>query len=174
MPSPRSFYHYTDAEGVEVIVQQLEDVPAEYRAQAQLVEAARTAPGTPAAVAGNAPADQAGPATHPLAGVVGRTSFPSLHWPSFAVGAGSALIAGLVLVLAFRRHSRVFSLLIGGLAMLAFGVGYLTFLRQQVRPSPAGLATPATILDDARRAAAASQKQIKQQEQTLDQINNMR
>ena len=58
--------------------------------------------------------------------------------------------------------------------MVAFGIGYLTFIRQQVGLKPAGWATPATILNDARSAAAAAQKQINQQEKTLNEIDKTR
>ena len=170
MASGRGFYAYKDGDGVDVIVQNLKEVPAEYRAQARPLE-----PGSVNAPAiDKAQTNVAGPGTRvgTTTALVGRGF--AVHWPSFAVGAGTSSIVGLVLVLVLRRHSRVLSLLVAALGMVAFGIGYLTFIRQQVGLKPAGWATPATILNDARSAAAAAQKQINQQEKTLNEIDKTR
>jgi hypothetical protein len=169
MASGRGFFTYKDGDGVDVIVQNLKEVPPEYRAQARLLE-----PGSVSPSSQKAQADGPGPAARveTTTASIGRGF--SVHWPSFAVGAGTSFIVGLVLVLVLRRHSRVLSLLVAALGMVAFGVGYLTFLRQQVGLKPAGWATPATILDDARSAAAAAQKQINQQEKALNEIDKTR
>ena len=76
--------------------------------------------------------------------------------------------------MSLRRHPRLLSVLVTALAMLALSVGYLTLVRRQAGLPTAGWATPATILDDARSAAAAAQKRIDQQEKTLDEIARSR
>lgn len=167
MGSARGAYVYKDKDGVDVIVQRFKDVPSEYRAQATPLGSRKADVPVPSPGSEDVPADASG---RPEVGMAPA----AVHWPSFAVGAGTALAAGLVLVLALRRHARVLSLLVAGLAMLAFGVGYLTFIRQQAGLRPAGLATPATILEDSRSAAAAAQKQFKEQEKTLDEIDETR
>jgi hypothetical protein len=170
MASGRGFFAYKDGDGVDVIVQNLKEVPPEYRAQARLLE-----PGNVSQPASQkAQVDGPGSAARVEAITASAGRGFSVHWPSFAVGAGTSLFVGLVLVLVLRRHSRVLSLLVAALGMVAFGVGYLTFLRQQVGLQPAGWATPATILNDARSAAAAAQKQIKQQEKVLNEIEKTR
>jgi hypothetical protein len=169
MASASSFYHYQDAEGVEVIVQRLEEVPVKYRAQAKRVDLSKEpAPVSSKTVRMEAP-------VLPSTGMRPDKEFWStIHWPSFVVGAVISLAAGLVFVVLLRRRSRVVSLLVGALAMMAFGVGYLTILRHQVGLRSTGLATPATIIDDARSAATTAKTRYDQQEKTLDQINNMR
>ena len=159
-----SFYHYQNAEGVEVIVQRFDDVPVMYRAAVKKVDLDAALPKN---VQIEIPA-----APSPLA--PGKEFWRAIHWPSFVVGAVISLGTGLVFVLLLRRRSRILSVLVGALAMMAFAVGYLTFLRHQAGLRSTGLATPATVLDDAREAAATAQKRYDQQEKTLDQINNMR
>jgi hypothetical protein len=167
MASGTTFFHYQDAQGVEVIVQSLDDVPANFRAQVKRVDLGKE----PALAA---PREvQAQQAALPLPTST-KEYGRSIHWPSFAAGAAISLVAGMAFVLLLRRHARLLSLLVGVLAMMAFGIGYLTLLRRQVGLPSAGLSTPATILDDARGAAAAAQKRFQQDEKTLDQINNMR
>jgi hypothetical protein len=169
MASANSFFHYRDAEGVDVIVQRWEEIPAKYRAQAERLDLTqKPAPVLSREVRMETPA-------LPATGVAPAQEFWStIHWPSFVVGAVISLAAGLFFPVLLRRRSRVVSLLVGALAMMAFGIGYLTFLRHQVGLRSTGLATPATIIDDARAAASTAQKRYQQQEKTLDQINNMR
>lgn len=166
MASPSSFYHYQGADGVEVIVQRLEDVPIKYRAQAKKLDLSQEA------VPKKLPSEL--PVAPPAGLAPGQESLMGLHWPSFALGAVISLVAGMAFFVLLRRRSRLVSMLVGLLAMLAFAVGYLTFLRHQVGLRSRGLATPATIIDDARAAASTAQKHYEQQEKTLDQINNMR
>jgi hypothetical protein len=168
MASANSFYHYRDAEGVDVIVQRLEDIPAKYRAQVERLDMTKKpAPVLSKDVRMETP-------VLPSTGVPpDRELSSAIHWPSFVVGAVISLAAGLVFVVLLRRRSRVVSLLVGVLAMMAFGVGYLTILRHQLGMRSTGLATPATVIDDARAAAATAKTRYDQQEKTLDQINNM-
>lgn len=169
MASGTTFFHYQDDQGVEVIVQSLDEVPAKFRAQVKRVDLGKEA----------APASQkeiqTGQAIVALPNPASDKEYGrSMHWPSFAAGTVISLVVGMAFVLLLRRHARLLSLLVGVLAMMAFGIGYLTLLRRQVGLPAAGLSTPATILDDARGAAAAAQKRLQQDEKTLDQINNMR
>lgn len=169
MASANSFFHYRDAEGVDVIVQRWEEIPAKYRAQAERLDlTTKPAPALSRDVRMETPA-------LPSTGVPPAQEFWStIHWPSFVVGAVISLAAGLVFAVLLRRRSRIVSLLVGALAMMAFGIGYLTYLRHQVGLRSPGLATPATVIDDARAAAASAKTRLDLQEKTLDQINNMR
>jgi hypothetical protein len=169
MASATRFFHYRDDQGVEVIVQRLDDVPMRYRAQVKRLDLGKE----PAPALSNDVRLEP-PAVPVSVPAPNKDFWHAVHWPSFAVGAVIALTAGMVLVLLMRRRSRILSLLVGTLAMMTFGIGYLTYLRHQVGLRSTGLATPATIIDDARAAAATAQKRYDQQEQTLDQINNLR
>lgn len=169
MGSATSYYHYKDAEGVEVIVQRLDEVPIKYRAQAQKLDLSK---GPVWASPKSTPIEL--PAVPSTAQAPSKEFWRAIHWPSFAVGAVISLAAGMVFALLLRRRSRILSILVGMVAMMAFGIGYLTFLRHQVGLRSTGLATPATIIDDARAAASTAQKRYDLQEKTLDQINNMR
>jgi len=90
------------------------------------------------------------------------------------MGAGTALALGLVAMLAFRRATRLLSLVAGVAVMAALGIGYITHVRRQAGLPGSGLATPATLLDDARAAAGALNKRNIEQERTLDQVDKQR
>lgn len=169
MASATSYYHYKDAEGVDVIVQRLDEVPIKYRAQAEKLDLSK-GPVLPAPKSAQIEL----PAVPSSGQAPSQEFWRAIHWPSFAVGAVISLAAGMVFVFLLRRRSRILSVLVGMVAMMVVGIGYLTFLRHQVGLRSTGLATPATIIDDARAAASTAQKRYDQQEKTLDQINNMR
>jgi hypothetical protein len=168
MASPSTYYHYQDEQGVEVIVARLEEVPIKYRAQAKRLDMGKdSSPALPQEVRLEQPVFASGP-------VPPKEFWSAIHWPSVALGAAISMAAGLVFALLLRRRSRGLALLVGMVAMLAAGVGYLTLLRRHLGLGGAGLATPATILNDARGAAIRAQQRYDQQDKTLDQINNLR
>lgn len=86
------------------------------------------------------------------------------------MGVVTAVSVGLVVWLAFRRTARVLSLAFGLLILAALGLGYLAYLRQQVGLRPAGRATPAVLIDDARTAAGAVDKRHRDEEQEILEI----
>jgi hypothetical protein len=98
----------------------------------------------------------------------------ALHVPSFVLGAGTALALGCVAMMVFRRAHRFLALVVGVVVMVALGVGYLTFVRRQASLPGSGLATPATILDDARAAAGALDERHKEQERVLNELDKQR
>jgi hypothetical protein len=161
MASGNSFYCFTDAKGVEVIVQRFADVPEQYRAQAKHIDLSKPAITLSSSPSENAPASPCGKGTF-------------LHVPSFIAGAVTALVLGLVAVLAFRRANRFLALVVGVAVMAALGVGYMTYVRRQAGLSRSGLATPATLLDDARAAAGALNERQWEQERALNEIDKQR
>ena len=165
MASNTSFFSFSDANGVEVIVQRLTDVPEQYRAQAKHIDLSKPAITLSSSPSENAPARPCGKGTF-------------LHVPSFiagaGAGAGTALVLGLVAVLAFRRASRVLALVVGVVVMAALGIGYMTYVRRQAGLPGSGVATPATLLDDARAAAGALNERHMEQERTLNEIDKQR
>ena len=124
MASANSFYSFTDADGVQVIVQRLADVPEQYRAQAKHIDLSKPAITLSSSPSVNAPASPGGKGTFP-------------HVPSFiagaGAGAGTALVLGLVAVLVFRRAHRFLALMVGAAVMAALGIGYMTYVRRQAR-----------------------------------------
>ena len=163
MASGNSFYSFTGADGVQVIVQRLADVPEPYRAQAKHIDLSKPAIPLSSSPSVNAPASPCGKGTF-------------LHAPSFiaGAGAGTALVLGLVAVLAFLRAHRFLALMVGVAVMAALGIGYMTYVRRQARLPGSGLATPATLLDDARAAAGALNERHVEQERALDEIDKQR
>jgi hypothetical protein len=166
MASSTSYFSFTDSNGVEVIVQRLADVPEQYREQAKHIDLTKPAITLPARSNGDSSLQTA--FTEAMA-PCGKGTF--LHVPSFIIGAGTALALGLVAVLAFRRANRFLVLVTSAVVVAALGIGYITYVRRQAGLSGAGLATPATLLDDARAAAGALNKRQAEQERVLDEVN---
>jgi hypothetical protein len=167
MPSTNSFYSFTDGNGVEVIVQRLADVPEQYREQAKHIDLSKPAIPLPASLGGNAQ-------TTPLDALGSHGKGAFLNVPSFIIGTGTGLALGLVGALVFRRASRLVSLVLAVLAVTALAVGYLTYVRRQVRLPGSGMATPGTLLDDARAAAGALNKRNLEQDRALNDIDKQR
>jgi hypothetical protein len=157
MATSSSFFSYTDAQGVEVIVQRLADVPEQYRAQVKHIDLSKPAI-----------------TLRPGSGERAQTPPAVLHVPSFVLGAGTALALGCVALLVFRRAHRFLALVFGVVVIAALGLGYMTYVRRQAGLPGSGLATPATILDDARSAAGALDEQQKQQERVLNELDKQR
>ena len=158
MASSNSFFSYTDAKGVEVIVQRLADVPDQYREQVKHIDLSKPAI-TLRSGSGQNPQTAQG---------------TFLHGPSFIMGAATALVLGLVAMVAFRRAHRVLGLAVGVVVMAALGLGYMTYVRRQAGMPRAGLATPTTILDDARSAAGVLNERNREQERVLDDVDKQR
>ena len=169
MASNTSFFSFSDANGIEVIVQRLADVPEQYRAQAKHIDLSKPAINLPAKRSENSPA-QAKPAD--ALGPFGNGT--SLNVPSFILGTGTGLTLGLIAMLVFRRSSRFLSLILGVVVFAALGIGYLTYIRQKAGLPGSTLATPATLLEDARTAAGALNKRNVEQEQALKEIDHQR
>ncbi len=155
-----TFWTYKDANGVDVVVQRFEDVPAQYRGRATTLDAAsmekvkRTTD-----LVGHAPADI----------VAHRPAF-SLDMPSFVAGAGSALFVAMIVFVLFRRRSRLVGMMLGALLMTAVAVGYLTYVRQSAGLGAGSIGTPTAIIEDAKNATEALKKQMEKQEAALREV----
>jgi len=170
MPSNSSFFVYTDATGVDVVVQHLADVPAQYRAQARQLDLSKPAKTVSAGRGGRDDSTQGSASPMPDA-VDGKQGVSAnFHGPSFAMGVVTAISVGLVIWLASRRTGRILSLAFGLLILAVLGLGYLAYLRQQVGLRPAGLTTPAVLIDDARSAAGTVDKRYQEQEREMREI----
>jgi hypothetical protein len=164
MASSTSFYSYTDANGVQVVVQKLADVPEQYREQVKRIDLSKPAITLPASPSENA---QATPADG--FGLCGKGTF--LNVPSFILGAGTGLALGCMAMLALRRTNRLLSLVVAGVVMAALSLGYIAYVRRQAGLSGSGLATPATLVDDARAAASTLNKRNQEQQRALDELD---
>jgi hypothetical protein len=144
-----TFFVYTDANGVDVVVSRMTDVPPGYRAQARSIDLSQPAVKAPRAeavpVATVPPAARTAPVT-------------PFHKPSFVAGAGAGLALGIALVLAFHRTTRRLALIMGGLLASGLMLGYLSFVRRQAGLPAVDVTTPAVLLDDAHRAAEAMKR----------------
>jgi len=172
MASKPSFFAYTDANGVDVVVQRLADIPEQYRAQARPLDLSRSVRTMSGGQGDESDSAQAPRAPAVAEGKQGTQS--SFHAPSFAMGAVTAVSLGLVVWLALRRTSRVLSLAFAALIMATLSLGYLAYIRHQAGLSPAGLTTPAVLIDDARNAAGAIDKRHKQQELEIRAVEENR
>jgi hypothetical protein len=167
MASKNNFFSYTDAQGVEVVVQGLAEVPEQYRAQAKHIDLSK-----PALTLPSRPDDVVQTTTANARPSGGKEA--TLHVPSFLLGGGTALVLGCVALLVFRRAHRMVAVMVGVAVMAALGVGYWTYVRRQAGLPGSGLATPATLLDDARAAADGLNKRHMEQNRALDEIDKQR
>jgi hypothetical protein len=157
MAYSNSFFSYTDSAGVEVIVQRLTDVPEQYRAQVKHIDLSKPAM-----------------TLRPNSGERLQTPPAVLHVPSFILGAASVVVLGGLAMVVFRRAHRMVALVVGVVVIAALGVGYLTYARRQAGLPGSGLATPATVLDEARAAAGALDERNKEQERLLNELDKQR
>lgn len=165
MATKTDYFSYTDAQGTEVIVQQLNEVPAQYRARAKHIDLSK--PALTVRI----------PDGHTTAGEDGvclRGHSTCFHWPSVAVGASAALALGLAAVLLLRRARWLFWSLLGLAAVTVLSTAYLGYIRHQASGAPAALANPAQLIDDAKRAADALKRSNEAQERVLEDIERQR
>jgi hypothetical protein len=167
MASSVNFYSYSDAKGVQVIVQKLADVPEQYREQVKHIDLSKPALTLPTSPRENA---QATPADG--FGLGAKGTF--LNVPSFILGAGMGLALGCMAMIALRRANRLLSLVVAVVVMAALSLGYITYVRRQAGLPGSGLATPATLMDDARAAAGTLNKRNLEQQRALDELDKQR
>ncbi len=160
------YFSYTDGNGTEVIVQHLHEVPPQYRSHAKHIDLSKPA------FELRDQNSQVIPARHSGLCLPGQSS--CLHWPSVAVGAGSALLLGLVLVLVLRRASRLVRILVGLGAIIALSAAYLGYIRYRAGLSGPGLAGPGDLLEDARKAVKAVNRRNAEQARSLQAVDHQR
>lgn len=140
------FYRYRNPSGRVVIVDSLSQVPASEREQAERV------------VLG-APPRAAGP-----------TFTDRLDLPSFAAGFGLALLLASVVLFVTRGSLRW----LGFLLVLAVAIGgsgaYFGWLRRSTGQDTAVFASPAALIEDAKRAVETAKQRQGAQERVIDDI----
>jgi hypothetical protein len=145
---PSVYYRVQQADGRVAIVDSLDALPAAERARAQRIELRVASPASPAV-----------------------SVFPAeLDWPSFGVGFGAALVfALLVLFLGKgRKGALVFA---GAVGFIVLGASaYFGWLRRSTGQDAALFASPASVVDDARRAVDQMQKKQLERNEMLKQI----
>ena len=144
------FYRYENAEGRPTIVDSPNDVPESLRGKAERIELAPRAaePGAPG-------------------------STPPLHWPSFGVGFGAAVLLALALFVLRGRRSIAKVVLASALAVAVValvGAAYLGLLRRITGQSGSTLGSPVDIVDDARKAVEKAERRNERQKRLLDEI----
>jgi hypothetical protein len=161
MATKTDYFSYTDAHGTEVIVQRLNEVPAQYQAKAKHIDLSKPALTLRTPGSYNSNVCLPGHAT-------------CFHWPSVAVGASAALALGLTAVLLLRRARRMFWFLMGLAVVTVLSTAYLGYIRYQTSGAAAGLASPAQLIDDARRAADSMKRSNEAQERLLQDLERQR
>ena len=163
-----SYFTYTDASGVQVIVDRLADVPAEYRAGAEYIDLSK--PALDASRIENRPVVAMSPAGKLCLG----ETVGCLHATSFLVGAAVALVLGGVAMLAFRKSARLVAIVASMLIVAALTTALLTYARRQAGLPGDGLVTPGVLLDDARAAAKALDDHHREQARSIDETEKLR
>lgn len=144
-----TFYRYRDAQGRTVIVDAPSKVPGSARGSVERISL--------------------GPRDTSL----GLPRGFELHGPSFAIGVFCAVLVGLVL-LGTRRRSRLLrvALVLGVAALL--GGAYLGWSRRLAGQSDALLATPDTLIQDARDAVEKMNARTREQQRVLRELEGER
>lgn len=148
--SPNVFYKYRTADGRIAIVDSLDRVPVNDRAGAERVELE----------------EGSAPSRFPLVTEVASR----MDWPSFATGFGVALALAAVLAFFGRGSARVLGFMVVAAILVAGTGAYLGMLRKATGQGDATFATPATIIDDARRTVGEANKRQREREQLIDQM----
>lgn len=144
-----TFYRYRDAQGRPVLVDALSKVPSSARGSLENITLS-----PPAASSG-------------LPSALTR----ELHWPSFAAGAACVLVLGL-LFLGWRRSSSRGVRMALSVAVIALGAAaYFGWVR---RLSGGGgeelLASPAALIEDARKAVDKMNERNREQQRVLQEL----
>lgn len=162
----QEFYRYTDAEGRVVIVDSLSSVPRPFRATAERVKL-DSKPSIEVPV----PRSSGTPAPSPLPGSTQLAELDELgvHWPSFAVGFGSALLLGLLLFTIRKLGSPLgrVVLFVGGI-LLFVGL-YLGWLRRSTGQTDALITSPSAVIQDARRAVEQMNRRNQKQDEQIEE-----
>lgn len=160
------YFSYTDANGVEVVVGRLADVPPAARAQAKHIDLSTPALRVPSAGA---------PEASTAAGKLCFGPAPGcIHPSSFLIGAATALLLGGVAMLLFRKAARLVAVVAGVIVLGALAAAYLTHVRRAAGLPDKGLVTPGVLLDDARAAVEAVDQRNRQQAKAIDEIEPRR
>lgn len=143
------FYRYRDPKGRVVIVDSLARVPSSARDSVESVT-------------------MEAPPTSVVALPV--TLARDLHVPSFAAGAGCALLASLLLFFALRAKGALLRVVMLG-ALVALGAGaYFGWVRRTTGQDAALLESPAALIDDARSAVDKMNERVREQERVLREL----
>jgi hypothetical protein len=168
-----SYFTYTDANGVQVVVDRLADVPEQYRAEAKHIDLSKPALDIPAIE--SRVASEGRPVSPSPAGKLCLGETPGcIHAWSFLLGAAVALVMGGVGMLVFRKSARLVAIVAGIIIVAALTTAILTHARRQSGLPGDGLVTPGALLDDARAAAKAVNEHHREQARSLDELEQQR
>lgn len=151
-----TFYRYRDHAGRIVIVDSLSRVPTSSRNAVETVVLARPARPAPSALA------------------IADSTVRELHWPSFAAGAGAALVLTLAWLGLRRIGTPLLRVaLLGGLVLLGAGA-YFGWLRRMSGHEGSLVASPAALIDDARNAVHKMNERSREQQRVLEDLESQR
>jgi hypothetical protein len=148
-----SFYRYRDPQGRVVIVDSLARVPSGSRNAVETVVLARPEPSVL---------------------TIADATVRELHWPSFAAGAGCALVLTLAWLGLRRVGTPLLKLsLLGGLVLLGAGA-YFGWLRRVSGHEGPLVASPAALIEDARSAVQKMNERNREQQKILNDLQSER
>jgi hypothetical protein len=171
-----SYFSYTDAHGVDVVVDRLADVPEAFRARAKHIDLSKPA------LTVREPAARVSGKRDGNSGGEGFSGLP-VHGPSFAVGAATGLMVAVLAVFGVLAVRRTTTTRLLGLLAMAFVIvcglgmvtlGYVSYLRREAGLPGRGLAPPSTLLNDARAAASAMNQRNDEQARALQSLDQPR
>ncbi|MFC1641899.1 hypothetical protein ACFL5O_04305 [Myxococcota bacterium] len=152
-PTTSVYFRYTDHDGGVHIVDSLSLVPRAARSRVQRIEL------TPPP---RAHSDSASPKP------------PETPWhfdgPSFGVGAGFAVMLGLVLWMLRRRPGLVLKIALPAAAATLLAGAYFAWLRKMSGHKDSQFSSPQDLVQDARSAVQSMNRRQKEQERLLREI----
>ena len=156
-----AFFHFVDRKGQDHVVDNLEDVPAEYRNQVLRLSLKPV----PTASA---------PPVMPSRDLLQDPPLDAWHAPSFGLGALAMMLAMVVVQLVRGTAGRlIVRTVLMGLLVTGLGVAWITVLQDKVRQG-AGLPpsmSPTQVLDDAKRATETLNQQTRANNRALQQLD---
>jgi hypothetical protein len=165
-PTKSKFFTYEDGEGHVYIVDSLEQIPNKYRELAnevKLGDRLREAKKLP-----KKSLKEAKKVQREVGDVVPFVN--DLDLPSVAVGFAASLVVFLALAVVRKSLGLVLKLGLLLLIICLLGGAYFGWLRRASGMGDDALASPKTLIDDAKRAASDYQKKLDGQEKTLKKI----
>ena len=166
MAKASTLFTYRDKDGVDVVVDRLDDVPPQYRASMKVM----TLDGTTEVKA--ATKEEARAQVKAQAAQVLSQQAAKIDPTSVAIGGVGGVLVGCVLgvMIARGKRTRILGLMTTFLIIAACMTLYVTYLRQQSGLGSGGLASPTAIVDDAHKAKQAREDAQESQRKALEAI----
>ena len=165
-PTKSKFFTYEDGEGHVYIVDSIEQIPKKYRELAEEVRLGDRL--KEAKKLQQKSLKQAKKVQRDVGDVVPFVN--DLDLPSVAVGFALSLVVVLALAMVKKTLGLMLKLALLGVIVCLLAGAYFGWLRRASGLGDDQLASPKTVIEDAKRAASDFQRKIDDQERTLKKI----